>query len=64
LNILEATIIEIREMDQSSVDVLLDIGAPLIASITRKSLANLRLKLDQRVFAHIKAVALNEELKE
>lgn len=64
LNILEATIIEIREMDQSSVDVLLDIGAPLIASITRKSLANLGLKPDQRVFAHIKAVALNEELKE
>lgn len=64
LNILEATIIEIREMDQSTVDVLLDIGAPLVASITRKSLANLGLKPDQRVFAHIKAVALNEELTE
>ena len=64
LNILEATIIEIREMDQSSVDVLLDIGAPLIASITRKSLANLGLKPGDRVFAHIKAVALNEELTE
>jgi molybdate transport system ATP-binding protein len=64
LNILEATIIEIREVDQSSVDVLLDIGAPLVASITRKSLANLGLKPDQRVFAHIKAVALNEELTE
>jgi len=64
LNILEATILEIREMDQSSVDVLLDIGAPLVASITRKSLANLGLKPDQLVFAHIKAVALNEELTE
>ena len=64
LNILEATIIEIREMDQSTVDVLLDIGAPLIASITRKSLANLGLKPNQQVFAHIKAVALNEELTE
>ena len=51
-------------MDQSSVDVLLDIGAPLVASITRKSLANLGLKPGQRVFAHIKAVALNEELAE
>jgi molybdate transport system ATP-binding protein len=42
----------------------LDIGAPLVASITRKSLANLGLKQNQRVFAHIKAVALNEELSE
>ena len=64
LNILEATIIEIREIDLSTVDVLLDIGAPLVASITRKSLANLGLKPGQRVFAHIKAVALNEELAE
>jgi molybdate transport system ATP-binding protein len=64
LNILEATIVEIREMDQASVDVLLDIGAPLIASITRKSLISLGLKPGHRVFAHIKAVALNEELME
>jgi len=64
LNILEATIIEIRDMDQSSVDVLLDIGAPLVASITRKSFANLGLKPGQHVYAHIKAVALNEELTE
>ncbi len=63
LNVLEATIIEIREMDQASVDVRLDIRAPLVASITRKSLITLGLKPGQRVFAHIKAVALNEELK-
>ncbi len=64
LNILEATIQEIHETDQSSVDVLLDIGAPIVASITRKSLAHLGLKPGHRVFAHIKAVALNEELVE
>lgn len=64
LNILEATTVEVREINQSSVDVLLDIGAPLVASITRKSLAILGLKPGQRVFAHIKAVALNEELTE
>ncbi len=63
LNVLEATIIEIREMDQASVDVRLDIRAPLVASITRKSLITLGLKPGQRVFAHIKVVALNEELK-
>lgn len=62
LNILEATIVEVREIDPSSVDVLLDIGAPLIANITRKSLVTLGLKPGERVFAHIKAVALNEEL--
>ncbi|MGQ0557546.1 MAG: molybdenum ABC transporter ATP-binding protein [Nitrospiraceae bacterium] len=62
LNILEATIVEIREVDQSSVDVLLDIGEPLVASITRKSLVTLGLKPGDRVFAHVKAVALNEEL--
>jgi len=64
LNILEATIIEIREMNQSSVDVLLDIGAPLVASITKKSLVTLGLKPGHQVFAHIKTVALNEELTE
>jgi molybdate transport system ATP-binding protein len=64
LNILEATIVEVRELNQSSVDVLLDIGSPLIASITRKSLATLGLKPGQRVFAHVKAVAMNEELVE
>ncbi len=64
LNILEATIVEIREINQSSVDVLLDIGAPLVASITRKSLATLDLKPGQRLFAHIKSVAMNEELTE
>lgn len=62
LNILEATIVEIREIDQSSVDVRLDIGAPLVASITRKSLLKLGLHRGQRVFAHVKTVALNEEL--
>jgi molybdate transport system ATP-binding protein len=64
LNILEATIVEIREMDAASVDVLLDIGTPLVASITKKSLATLELKPGQQVFAHVKAVALNEELVE
>jgi|CXWL01.1.fsa_nt_gi molybdate transport system ATP-binding protein len=64
LNILEATIVEVRELNQSSVDVLLDIGSPLIASITRKSFATLGLKPGQRVFAHVKAVAMNEELVE
>ena len=62
LNTLLATVVEIKEADQSTVDVLLDIGCPLVASITRKSLSNLGLKPGQRLSAHIKAVALIEEL--
>lgn len=64
LNILEARIVEIREINQTLVDILLDIGAPLVATITTKSLVTMGLKRGQRVFAHIKAVALNEELKD
>jgi molybdate transport system ATP-binding protein len=62
LNVLEATVQEIREIDRASVEILLDIGAPLLASITRKSLATLRITPGNRVFAHIKTVALNEEV--
>lgn len=64
LNILEAIVVEIREINPSSVDVVLDIGTPLVASITKKSLMALGLQPGQRVFAHIKTVALNEEFME
>lgn len=62
LNILDATVVEIKETDESTVDVLLDIGCPLVATITRKSLSNLGLKAGQRLSAHIKSVALIEEM--
>ena len=62
LNVLEATVREIHELNQSTVEILLDIGAPLVADITRKSLVALGLKVGDRVFAHIKTVALNEEI--
>lgn len=62
LNVLEATVQEIREINHSTVEVLLDIGAPLVASITRKSAVTLGLNMGDRVFAHIKTVALNEEI--
>jgi len=60
LNILEATVTGIRDGHRSQVEVILDVGAPLVAHITRKSLVNLDLKPGQRVYAHIKAVALDE----
>jgi molybdate transport system ATP-binding protein len=62
LNILEATVFEIREVDQSSVDIQLDVGCPLVASITKKSLTNLKLKPGHRLYAQIKAVALIDDL--
>ncbi|HXX73991.1 MAG TPA: molybdenum ABC transporter ATP-binding protein [Nitrospiraceae bacterium] len=62
LNILEATVVEIKEVDQSTVDVQLDIGCPLVASITKKSLVDLKLAPGQRLCAHVKTVALLEEL--
>ena len=62
LNILPATVMEIAEVDQSTVDIRLDIGCPLVASITRKSAVTLGLKLGQRLYAHIKSVALAEDV--
>lgn len=62
LNVLEATVQEIREINRSTVEVLLDVGAPLIAGITRKSLVTLGLNVGDRVCAQIKTVALNEEI--
>lgn len=62
LNMLDATVVEIKEADQTTVDILLDVGCPLVASVTKKSLSNLNIQPGQRLCAHIKAVALVEEL--
>lgn len=62
LNILSATVIEMAEVDQSTVDVRLDIGCPIVASITRKSAVALGLKPGQRLCAHVKSVALAEDM--
>ena len=60
LNALEARVIEIRESrsDPYTVKVKLDVGCPLLAMITRKSLHQLKLHPGQKVQAHVKAVAL------
>jgi molybdate transport system ATP-binding protein len=62
LNVLEGTVLDIREVDQTSMDVQLDVGCLLVASITKKSLGKLGLKPGDRVYAQIKAVALIEDL--
>jgi len=60
LNLLEAIVLEIGEVNPEHpfVDIKLNIGCPLLATITRKSLATLKLHPGQRVHAQIKAVAL------
>jgi len=64
LNLLEATVVEIGEVNTAHplVDIKLDIGCPLLATITRKSMATLKLRPGQRVHAQIKAVALSPEI--
>lgn len=63
LNVLEATVLEIGHMkpEHPFVDIKLDIGCPLLATITRKSLAALKLHPGQTVHAQIKAVALTDD---
>ena len=64
LNVLSARVIEIHASaeDSCKVDVKLDIGCPLLASITRKSLSQLGLQSGQKVYAHIKAIRMAHEL--
>ena len=64
LNVLNAVVVEIgaHATDSAAVLVKLDVGAPLLASITRKSLAVLNLSVGQRVYAYVKAVSLEHEL--
>lgn len=66
LNILEARIMEIGSAGPGdySINVKLDIGGPLLATITKKSLAGLGLQPGQKVFAHIKAVKMVHDLEE
>ncbi len=65
LNILEGRIESIGEAEggEPSVDVRLDVGCPLLASITKKSVSKLGLGVGQRVYAQIKALALSEDLR-
>ena len=60
LNVLEATITAISQEEGAIVDVGMTVGdTPLVARITRKSLAGLDLHPGQRIYALIKAVSLD-----
>ena len=59
-NIVAATVRAVGEGNGASVDVQVDAaGTPIIARVTRKSVAELRLEPGKRVFALIKAVAID-----
>ncbi len=66
LNILPATVVEIGPIDAkgSSVNLKLDVGEPILATITRKSLAHLKLKPGMPVYAYVKAVKMVHEIEE
>ena len=59
LNVLAGRIVELRPGAGSQTDVLLDVGAPLWARVTRKSAAELALARDKPVYALIKSVAFD-----
>jgi len=59
LNVLPATIKEIAPNSGSQTEVLLDIGVPLIARVTRRSLEVMALHPGKTVFALIKAAAVD-----
>ncbi len=59
LNVLEATVREIAPAGGPQTEVLLDVGAPLIARVTRKSVAAMGLEPGKQVFALVKAAAID-----
>ena len=59
LNVFKGELIEIRHEDGPQLDLLINIGTPLIARITRKSLNDLNLEIGSKVYAMIKAVAID-----
>jgi len=62
LNILPGTISAIDDVDAASLDVTLDCGGDsLVARVTRKSVAQLRLTPGRAVHAIIKSIALDRE---
>lgn len=59
LNVFEGVVRDMESGDRPQVDVLVDVGAPVIARITRRSVEMLDLKPGNRVFVMVKAVAID-----
>ena len=65
LNVLRAKVKKVGELKPKgySVDIELDAGRPILATITRKSLSKLNLQPGQPIYAHIKAIKMMHELE-
>ncbi len=61
LNVFSGRVTEIGAVDGPQVDVLVDIGAPLRARITRRSLSELGIEPGREVHAVVKAVAIDRQ---
>jgi len=59
LNVLEGQVVEVDRRGGPQVDVLLDVGQPLIARITQRSAHDLGIEPGKTVFALIKAAAID-----
>ena len=59
LNVLQGTVTELRPAMASQTDVLVDVGSPLWARLTRRSVEELGLEPGREVFALVKSVALD-----
>ena len=59
LNIFPGTITEVRESAGTSVEILIDVGVPMRARVTRLAVARLSLKPSLHVYALVKAVAID-----
>jgi molybdate transport system ATP-binding protein len=65
LNILRAKVKKVGKLDPKgySVDIELDAGRSILATITRKSLSKLNLQPGQPIYAHIKAIKMMHDLE-
>ena len=59
LNILEGVIEEMNETGPSQIEVRINVGAPIIARVTRRAAHDLDLKPGKTIFAMIKAIAID-----
>ncbi|HJO70017.1 MAG TPA: TOBE domain-containing protein, partial [Rhodospirillales bacterium] len=59
LNVFEGRIAEVGTGDGAQVEVLVDVGAPLIARVTRRSVHDLGLAPGTKVYAMVKSVAVD-----
>jgi len=59
LNILKGVVKEMSETGESQIEVRLDVGAPLIARVTRKAAHDLELAPGKTIYAMVKAIAID-----